>query len=203
MLWLAGLLGIVGAGAASLIVAPFENSTENEDGELEPDASEEGIGNLLDHIRGASATDSFASETLLHRIALDPGGAGMIDQDDPDDLNDSIEDDWAITEHVDPDARANGDRPIMLGDWIAEGHTAEVLDYEPAKDSLMLVWDDLATEGKEPLVTVESDPFDTEVMHILLNGKSVAEIYGDPALSVADITTIPLSSALIVGLEPA
>ena len=95
------------------------------------------------------------------------------------------------------------DAPIMLGDWITEGPPAEVLDYEPAKDSLMLVWDDLAPDGHEPTVSVERDPFDAEVMHIVMNGKSVAEIYGDPALSVADITTIPLSSALIVGLEPA
>lgn len=89
-----------------------------------------------------------------------------------------------------------------LGDWIMRGAPSEVLDYQHTRESLMLVWDDLETDAKEPEVAVESDPFDEEVKHVLMNGKSVAEIYGDPNMTVADVTVIPLSSALIVGLEP-
>jgi hypothetical protein len=89
-----------------------------------------------------------------------------------------------------------------LGDWIMRGAPAEVLDYQHTSESLMLVWDDLEADAKEPEVSVGSDPFDEEVKHVLMNGKSVAEVYGDPNLTVADLTVIPLSSALIVGLEP-
>jgi hypothetical protein len=97
-------------------------------------------------------------------------------------------------------AQAEGTQ--ALGDWITQGAPSEVLDYQRTEDSLMLVWDDLETDAQEPDVAVESDPFDEDVKHVLMNGKSVAEVYGDPNLTVADLTVIPLSSALIVGLEP-
>lgn len=199
MLWLAGLLGIVGAGAASFIISPVED----EDAVERSDVADDAQGDLLDQIKGLSESDPASGETLLHRIALDPNRAGIIDERGPDPLDEPDGYDRMIAGHGDAFADRDHDAPIMLGDWITEGPPAEVLDYEPAKDSLMLVWDDLAPDGHEPTVSVESDPFDAEVMHIVMNGKSVAEIYGDPALSVADITTIPLSSALIVGLEPA
>jgi hypothetical protein len=91
---------------------------------------------------------------------------------------------------------------VLLGDWIANGPEDEVFDYEAATESLVLIWDDIDAGADEPDVRVEQDPFDDEVMHILMNGKSVAEVYGDPNLTAADVTMIPLSSALIVGLEP-
>jgi len=199
MLWLAGLLGIVGAGAASFIISPLQENEEPQ----KPLESGDGLGDLLDQIKGFSESDPASGTALLHRIALDPKGAGIVDQADPDPMDAPISYDQTIAAHGDAIAAGSNGDQIMLGDWISKGKPAEVLDYEPSKDSLMLVWDDLASDGREPRVSVECDPFDAEVMHILMNGKSVAEIYGDPALTVADITTIPLSSALIVGLEPA
>ncbi|WP_227269970.1 hypothetical protein [Roseobacter weihaiensis] len=92
---------------------------------------------------------------------------------------------------------------ILLSDWIMEGQTAEVLDYDAREDSLLLVWDDMSNATAEPEVDVAHDPYDEEVMHVVMNGKSVAEIYGDPNLSVADVALIPLSAALLIGLEPA
>lgn len=92
---------------------------------------------------------------------------------------------------------------ILLSDWIMEGQTAEVLDYDAREDSLLLVWDDMSDAAAEPEVDVAHDPYDEEVMHVVMNGKSVAEIYGDPNLSVADVALIPLSAALLIGLEPA
>ena len=71
------------------------------------------------------------------------------------------------------------------------------------KDSLVLVWDDLDGPAEEPKVHVETDPYDDEVKHVVMNESSVAEVYGDPNLNTGDIIMIPLSSALIVGLEPA
>ena len=197
MFWLAGLLGIVAAGAASLLVAPFVEGEDDAEPAAISDDIETPTGDLLDEVKTLSSMSTANSGNLLRSIALDPTGSEAVDLDPTPETDRTVGDDFGGP------TKQHRDDQIMLGDWITKGHPAEVLDYEPAKDSLMLVWDDLARTADEPDVTVESDPFDAEVMHILMNCKSVAEIYGDPELTVADITLIPLSSALIVGLEPA
>lgn len=249
MLWLTGLIGLAGVGAASFAVVQLQEEPEED----EPVASDslEHTGNLLDDDFGTgdnepenlnaigdvaakaqstdtnltddeieSARDSLLdasyddilfgedfdaqqpqdsaegnpSDQMLRDIVRDPFGGGFIDlaSDHPE------TDDSVVADGVEAPSEQ-----IMLGDWISEGQPSEVLDYETEKDSLMLVWDDMIDGAEEPQVDVAQDPYDHEVMHVLMNGKSVAEVYGDPELSVSDVTIIPLSSALIVGLEPA
>jgi hypothetical protein len=92
---------------------------------------------------------------------------------------------------------------FMTGDWISQAHGPEVIDYEAEKESILVVWDDTSLEAQEPSLSVSPDPDDPEVMQVNMNGKPLADIYGDPELSVADLVLMPLSSALMVGLSPA
>lgn len=92
---------------------------------------------------------------------------------------------------------------FMTGDWISQAHGPEVIDYEADKESILVVWDDTSLEAQEPSLSVSPDPDDPEVMQVNMNGKPLADVYGDPELSVADLVLMPLSSALMVGLSPA
>ena len=277
MLLLAGLMGIVGVGAASFAVVQLQENADEDDVPPDELPDPEESGDLLDQltglddagIAGTNASDVLAGtdageaitgeqgddqiggyggndllfggqghaliragdgndlvfsefeDDMLHgETGLDtlhggdgndvlnvivraPFGGGTIDHDEGDLLNGGTGGHTVIVGNDDIDNTGHGADQIMLGDWIMEGHPSEVLDYTAGKDSLMLVWDDLEEGTTEPEVEVASDPYDSEVMHIVMNGRSVAEIYGDANLTVQDVTLIPLSSALIVGLEPA
>jgi hypothetical protein len=235
MLWLAGLMGIVGAGAASITY--FPTTPEVEDDELPQNSTEEEHGDLFDHMNStasletppdpvlealagpfeepqAASEDAYGVDVWAHQTkedlyeeaaktafdSIDPFLTGewmpLHDPDAPSHMP------FLLTEMLDGTGETTQDT-FAMGDWVTKGEPAEVLDYDFDKDRLLLVWDDLAGTPKEPEVRVESDPYDPEVKHVMMNDYSVAEVYGDPNLNTGDITMIPLSSALIVGLEPA
>jgi hypothetical protein len=219
MLWLAGLLGIVSVGATSLVMhqPDVEAEPEEDDDKFPVDAPGSlAEGDMFEFFPGGSDTEGSFDATGSDQLSE----AFFSTQDDSDyDVFDAAEkDEWPTSDTpaaqvlqeivedpeaagpLDVDAEANA-TPVKLWDWLVQGEPSEVLDYDARSDSLMLVWDDLADGAEEPAVRVEKDPFDADVMHVLMNDKSVAEIYGDPDLTSADITMIPLSSALIVGLE--
>ena len=204
MLWLAGLIGIVGAGAASVVITPAETDQPDDDETNAPEP-EVDHGNLLDHIAGLKAGGSSQLDTLVSDLdALgDRHSESFANTLDPHEQE--VEAAWPEHSLVPfPELPLEGTaEQISLGDWITEGKPAEAVDYDAVKDSLVLVWDDLDGPAEEPEVHVETDPFDDEVKHVVMNESSVAEVYDDPDLSTGDITMIPLSSALIVGLEPA
>ena len=217
MLWLASLMGIVGAGAASLVLPQAqtdEDETNHDDDHLGHADEFESSGDLLSFEYDDDQTsDEVASPFYLHEDFMAQEFAASSDPHfvNPDETHGSTQESLA----EDPFAASFGEdssqdemsmmqaAPVALGDWIMAGQSAEVLEYEAETESLMLVWDDLADDAHEPDVRVEQDPDDTEVMHVVMNDYSVAEVHGDPSLSTEDVTVIPLSSALIVGLEPA
>ncbi|WP_298915544.1 hypothetical protein [uncultured Roseobacter sp.] len=242
MLWLAGLVGLAGVGAASFVaIQPGEIDEDQDDDALEDTEITLETGDLLtqfdtldishisgdasadviagteqtDYIEGGDGNDQLGGSAgsdlifgglgsdVLNGIVDDPDTVGIMDTDEGDYLNGGSGDDILILGEDDIAASGEGNDDFLLGDWITQGNGAEILDYEPEHDSLMLVWDDTSISADEPDVTVDPDPDDPEVMHISMNGVSVAEIYGDTELSVADLTLIPLSSAEAIGLEPA
>lgn len=225
MLWLAGLMGILGAGAASVVVTQLDID-EPDDDEANTYEPEETHGDLMDEIAGFTGGASTQLDTLVSDLdalgdlqdrdfltgAANPDlfdenfdelyGDGLFDAEEPSPPFDAA----GYTPSPLPHDAMSFEDPaeqIRLGDWITEGKAAEVVDYDAGTESLVLVWDDLEGPATEPQVRVETDPFDDEVMHVMMNDTSVAEVYGDPDLTSGDITMIPLSSALIVGLEPA
>jgi hypothetical protein len=199
MLWLAGLMGIIGAGAASFVL-PQTPAEDDDDMHPEQDTNPELYGDLLDDPDASIwAEDDFRyidpdllpeGDTAQANAVLQDIVEAPYDADIP-----------VIGADVSEDMAEAGETPLW--EWIMQGAPAEVLDYTAEKESLVLVWDDLEDGASEPEVRVEQDPFDPEVMHVVMNDYSVAEVYGDPNLSASDLTVIPLSSALIVGLEPA
>jgi len=108
----------------------------------------------------------------------------------------------AVAPLADNNSRADAAGPVSLETWIGEARAGEVFDYTASKDQLMLVWDDTMGEAKDPDVEVVDDPIDPNIKRITMNGKLMAEVYGDPNLNASDVAVIPLSAALIIGLEP-
>lgn len=222
MLWLAGLMGLVGVGAASFAAVQLQETSEDEDDVAQADTGEDNQG-MLDQIGGAGnwlpagagaglrpdagdhdLPEDRLSENSLHRgtdndILYGEIGRATI----PDDDASHEADDDPTARADDGESASDGPNMELLVEWITKGKPAEALDYEPATEVLMLVWDDLAEGAEEPAVSVEPDPHDDEVRHVLMNGDSVAEIYGDPELTEADVTIIPLSSAMVAGFAPA
>lgn len=165
----------------------------------DPTQAFDGTDGIYDLNAARPVSDSDLLPETPHALSLLGPNAAV--DDDYWAFDSETGDDIAIAEAptIEDDTQASP----ALGDWIQHGAPSEVLDYQHSEESLMLVWDDLETDAPPPEVDVASDPFDDEVKHVLMNGKSVAEVYGDPNMTAADVTVIPLSSALIVGLEPA
>lgn len=216
MLWLASLLGIVGVGATSLVLphVQFEDDAADADDDYLDQGTEiDTYGNLMDAADDQSEPLDSGEDTFLlqEKYLADLGPAHEQSSAESESQASNLLRDIAeypfLADFSDPETEdlVEGQQPVppALGEWILEGPPAEVVEYEADKDSLMLVWDDLADGAYEPEVRVEQDPDDSDVMHVVMNDYSVAEVHGEPTLSAADVTIIPLSSALIVGLEPA
>lgn len=221
MLWLAGLVGMAGVGAAAFVGVKADVS-DDEDSVLQDETIRSGDGDLLlDQIKDHSTEGGLLQSDITVAFSAPPNvvsGPGWGD----DVLNEVMAElETAEAEQSQPSQDAEaityssamldshdvaledpaGSVDQLLSDWIAERDGAEILDYEARTESLMVVWDDTEATASEPQVDVAPDPDDPEVMHVSMNGENVAEVYGDSALSVADITLIPLSSAMAVGLE--
>lgn len=217
MLWLAGLMGLVGASAASVAAAPMAQDVEQAlDDRVNRYAPDSARNDLLAGLDGwAVKADSAGRGIARSDPSIREDGSSLAKvhrrggsrSQNVSDLARSDEMRFASTR---PLARDSTHAPtkdtrtkVELGDWIDEGAAAEVVVYDKSRDSLMVVWDDLKGAPEEPIVRVASDPFDAEVKQIVMNDRIIAEVYGDPGLSVRDVTMISLSSALIVGLRPA
>lgn len=218
MLWLAGLVSIAGVGAAAFVGL----STETEDDEeaaTQDKAVHDDQDSMLNQIKhhstaggllDAGAPVSFSAQPHA------PTGAGWGD----DVLNDIMSEIAAERDAANETAEADTPAPEadtvysaamlaeddtsvdqMLSDWIAERNGADRLEYEASTEGLMLVWDDSEAGAAEPDVTVAPDPDNPEVMQIAMNGETVAQVHGDASLNASDLTLIPLSSAVEVGLE--
>jgi hypothetical protein len=219
MLWLAGLLGIAGVGAASFMVIDTPQETDEDEDLLADEPLPVSDGFLsFEHSESPSG-----SETANARDALaGTHHAGLLDDDDFDPsqdedvspvatghallnsiVDDPFDDSLAGLGGDDGGYELDEGTKFMLGDWISQSTGPEIIDYEAKKDCIVLVWDDTSALVQEPDVSVAPDPDDPEVMQVQMNGSTVAEVYGDCELSVSDLTLIPLSSALVVGLHPA
>jgi Ca2+-binding RTX toxin-like protein len=93
----------------------------------------------------------------------------------------------------------DGGDQIVLGDWLASGETAQILDYASEDDSLVLVWDDSAIGSVEPQITLIADPDTFNQTLILMDGTVVATVNGSDLLP-GDIALMPFSTASLVGL---
>lgn len=220
MLWLAGLVGIAGAGAAAFAGLSTDTADDEETtAEGRPLHSDQA--SLLDQIKGYSTTDGLFKAGVPASFGAQPHAPTSAGWGD-DVLNEIMSEIAAEDDPVKapPDAHTTvpeegseyGSTPSSamevkpsvyqaLNHWIAERSGADRLDYEASTDGLMLIWDDSDAGATEPEVTVATDPENPAVMQIAMNGETVAQVHGDASLSASDLTLIPLSSAVEVGLE--
>jgi hypothetical protein len=202
MLILAGLMGMIGVGAASLVaVQPPAEDDDYADAPEDQAFPEEMMAQPDEALGLAESEPLDPMVGTMHAGLLDDGDIGQDGVADAlgEDASDPIAP-LALNESAFDGLEFSN---FMTGDWISQAHGPEVIDYEAEKESILVVWDDTSLEAQEPSLSVSPDPDDPEVMQVNMNGKPLADVYGDPELSVADLVLMPLSSALMVGLSPA
>ncbi len=79
---------------------------------------------------------------------------------------------------------------IILGDWIVEGEEAELMDFEPGEDSLLVIFDDAA--GDAPDVEIVS--VGGIVHHVVVGGTLYASVTCPGEVSVDDVIVIGQSA---------
>ncbi|KIN74752.1 calcium-binding protein [Sulfitobacter guttiformis] len=128
-------------------------------------------------------------------------GAGG-DDDEGDFLNGGGGDDTIIAGSADIVTAGEGADEIVLGDWLAHGEAAQIMDYVADDDSLLLVWDDSEAGAAEPELTLQIDPDRFDQTLILIDGTVIAAVNGTDILP-GDIALVPLSSATQLDLTAA
>ncbi|WP_298801641.1 calcium-binding protein [uncultured Lentibacter sp.] len=86
---------------------------------------------------------------------------------------------------------------IVIGDWIAPGEEAQIEDFDPSQDRLIIVFDSQTTGEAEPDITIARDGFDPDISHILMNGEMIAAVQSDLALSLNDVLIMAQSDAAL------
>ncbi|MEP2640849.1 hypothetical protein [Roseobacter sp.] len=90
-----------------------------------------------------------------------------------------------------------------LDNWLAARQGPEIVQYDAQTDTLALVWDDTGRTASEPHLELSHPAEKPDVVRILVNGETVADVHGHPGLRPADLTLIPLSTAITAGLRTA
>lgn len=76
-----------------------------------------------------------------------------------------------------------GEDEFILQEWMNESQVAQVLDYDPGQDQLVIVYD--AAVHTDPVVTIEPNGSGSG-QSVFIDGSKVAVVYGGP-INVADI----------------
>ncbi|MFD0859324.1 calcium-binding protein [Roseovarius aquimarinus] len=172
-----------GAGDDSLVGGDGNDTLVGGDGS---DALHGGLGD--DVLRGGAGSDTlfggWGNDTLsgLVETGLEPG------PDDADFLNGGGGADVITAGAGDIVTTGEGADTVILGDWLAMTHQAEILDFAPEEDTLMVVYDDVA--GAAPEVDLQTDPGNPDVAHVMLNGIQIAAVNNAPGLNAGHITLI-------------
>lgn len=86
-----------------------------------------------------------------------------------------------------------GQDTVVLGDWLSAEHQAEILDFEPEEDQLMIVYNNL--RGDDPEVTLEFDEEVADRQHVLLNGERIAFVENAQDLTLDHVVLLARSLA--------
>lgn len=105
-----------------------------------------------------------------------------------DHLNGGGGDDHILAGDDDTVTAGEGADRITLGPWITGGHQAEILDFAPDEDMLVILYDDIA--HPDPDVALEQDADDPTLQHVLLNDVRIAAVHGAPGLTLGHLTLV-------------
>lgn len=108
---------------------------------------------------------------------------GFVDDFATDYLNGGTGNDVLVLGSGDHGFGDAGEDQFVLHDWLAEGGVAQVSDYDPALDQLVVVYDPAAIP--DPVLSVETSADGTEST-LLLNGAALAVVKGGP-VSLSDV----------------
>jgi hypothetical protein len=167
---------------------------DNLSGDIGSDALQGGLDD--DTLSGGLGNDSLFGgwgNDLLNGVEDDTATAGIQDIDQADFLNGGGGDDTILAGQDDIVTAGAGNDTIVLGDWITEGHAAQIIDFNADEDSILLIWDDAA--GDEPTIDLAPHPTDTDLTQILMDGEAVADVDADSHIVLTDIALIPQSLA--------
>ncbi len=170
------------AGDDSLVGSAGNDSLLGGEGD---DALHGDLGN--DTLQGDAGADTLFGgwgDDVLNGVS--PNGE---DDTDVDFLNGGGGDDLIIAGNADIVTAGGGADTIAVGDWLNQDHQAQILDYNPDEDSLMVAYDD--ANGAEPVVDLEADEDDPSQQHIVLNGVRIA--------AVANAADLTLDQIVLVG----
>lgn len=73
---------------------------------------------------------------------------------------------------------------FVLGDWLGEGQIAQIMDYDPAEDQIMVVYD--AQAHPDPQITLDQQDGSDDVI-VLLDGTPLALVQGGVGLTTSAI----------------
>jgi Ca2+-binding RTX toxin-like protein len=121
------------------------------------------------------------------------------DMDGRDYLNGGSGDDVILAGTEDVVTTGSGADSVILGDWLGADHQAEILDFSPDEDSLVVIYDD--TDGAEPEVTLEPDSENPDHQRLLVNGEPITLIANAHGLTLDHVSLLPQSGlASMTGL---
>ena len=174
----------------------LQGSAENDNlsRDIGADALQGGLDD--DTLSGGLGTDSLFGgwgNNLLNEVENDTAISGTQDIDQADFLNGSGGDDTILAGQDDIVTAGAVDDTIMVGDWITEGHAAQIIDFNADEDSIVLVWDNAA--GDEPTIDLAPHPTVADLTQILMNSKAVADVDTDSDIALTDIALIAKSLA--------
>jgi len=148
-----------------------------------------------DSLRGGLGADTLFGgwgNDTLSGLEDDDETDGWDDMDEGDFLNGGSGDDVITAGAHDIVTLGDGADTVILGNWLSAAHQAQVLDFDPAEDSLLILFDDSLEE--EPEVALEPDAENGAIPHVLLNGTRIAEVNTSEGLNVGHLTLVGQSA---------
>lgn len=112
--------------------------------------------------------------------------SGVEVEDQPqevDNLNGQDGNDRIMVGAGDSASGGEGEDEFILQEWMNESQVAQVLDYDPGQDQLVIVYD--AAVHTDPVLTIEPNATGSG-QSVFIDGSKVAVVYGGP-INVADI----------------
>lgn len=150
------------------------------DGEDDADWLVGGLGNdTLFGGSGADEVDGGAGKDIISGVEDGP--------QEVDFLNGQDGNDTLVVGAGDYATGGAGEDEFILQEWMSESSVANIMDYDPAQDQLVVVYD--PTIHTDPVLTIQPNPGGTG-QSILLDGAKVAVVNGAP-LGLSDIRLVP------------
>ncbi|MCC5963806.1 MAG: hypothetical protein JJU09_11830 [Rhodobacteraceae bacterium] len=171
---------VAGSGDNHLIGAEGEDTLIGGSGD---DTLQGGAGNdLLIGGGGSNVMFGGGGDDTLVGAHLDKDGR---DTSGPGFLNGGAGDDLLIAGQGDMLSGGEGEDIFALGDWLAGGEPATILDYTAGEDQIALHYDPAHCDAPEISVTHDGD--DPDKAEIRLDGQVIAYVVNAPHLTAGDI----------------